>query len=534
MTTTLYRNARVYSPVDPFATAMLVDGDRIAWIGSEGAAAAHADSVDEVIDAGDAMIAPAFVDAHVHLTQTAIADDGVEITGATDVEEVLAAVRRRVRDRPGEPVMGTGWDESGWPSRRPPSRAELDAAAEGALVYLSRRDGHSAVVSTAVLEADPSIAELDGWDPDDVLIRRQAGHRAGQLVQGRIPDERLTARRRHVLRAAAALGIGAIHEIGAPRISGYDDLLAVMELGREPGLADVIGYWGELGGVEAVLAARAAGAAGDLSMDGSIGSRSARLTLPYTDAPDTRGSAYIDLESATDHVVTCTRAGLQAGFHCIGDEGVAIAVQAIAAAAEVCGVEAVVGARHRLDHVEMIDDTLIAEMVRLGVAASVQPAFDTLWGGPDGLYEQRLGAERAAAMNPFAAMARAGVLLAFGSDAPVTPLDGWGMVRGAVHHHTAGARLSPRGAFSAATRGGWRAAGVDDAGVLAPGMLASFVLWQVDGELVVEAPDTRVAAWSTDPRSGVPGLPDLNGGAADPVCRRTVVGGVVAYDAMGS
>src|SRR5699024_3671964 len=103
-------------------------GDRIAWVGSEGAASAHADSVDTVIDVNDAMIAPAFVDAHVHLTDTALAEDGLDIVGASDVGDVLDAVRRRVRERPGEPVVGTGWDESVWPSRRPPTRAELDEA----------------------------------------------------------------------------------------------------------------------------------------------------------------------------------------------------------------------------------------------------------------------------------------------------------------------------------------------------------------------------------------------------------------------
>jgi len=145
-----------------------------------------------------------------------------------------------------------------------------------------------------------------------------------------------------------------------------------------------------------------------------------------------------------------------------------------------------------------------------------------------------VGPERAAAMNPFASMARAGVVLAFGSDSPVTPLDGWGMVRGAVAHHTPDARVSSRAAFSAATRGGWRAAGVDDAGVLAPGMLASFVLWDVPGELIVEAPDERVTAWSTDPRAGVPGLPDLGVDAPTPVCRQTVVRGHTAYHVSDS
>jgi predicted amidohydrolase YtcJ len=105
----------------------------------------------------------------------------------------------------------------------------------------------------------------------------------------------------------------------------------------------------------------------------------------------------------------------------------------------------------------------------------------------------------------------------------VTPVDPWGAVRAAVQHHTPESRLSARAAFSAHTRGGWRAARQDDVGELAPGAPATFAVWDVPGELVVQAPDDRVAGWSTDPRAGVAGLPDLS--APAPVCRRTVVRG---------
>ncbi|OEV24882.1 amidohydrolase, partial [Streptomyces nanshensis] len=119
---------------------------------------------------------------------------------------------------------------------------------------------------------------------------------------------------------------------------------------------------------------------------------------------------------------------------------------------------------------------------------------------------------------------RAGVPLALGSDSPVTPLGPWEAVRAAAFHRTHDHRISVRGAFTAHTRGGWRALGTDDAGVLVPGAPADYALWRT-GPLVVQAPDTRVANWSTDPRSGTPGLPDLTPGGQVPVCLRTVVGG---------
>ena len=176
----------------------------------------------------------------------------------------------------------------------------------------------------------------------------------------------------------------------------------------------------------------------------------------------------------------------------------------------------------------MLDAPLIAALARYGVVASVQPVFDARWGGREGMYAERLGADRAAPLNPYAAMAGAGVALALGSDSPVTGLDPWGAVRSAVAHRTPGSGLSARAAFAAHTRGGWRAAREDGTGDLVPGAPATFAVWDVAGELVVQTPDDRVAGWSTDPRAGVAGLPDLAG--PDPACRLTVIAGTPVFD----
>jgi predicted amidohydrolase YtcJ len=163
----------------------------------------------------------------------------------------------------------------------------------------------------------------------------------------------------------------------------------------------------------------------------------------------------------------------------------------------------------------------------------MQPVFDALWGGEDGMYAERLGVDRARTMNPFGALQKAGVPLAFGSDAPVTPLDPWGAVRAAAFHKTPEQRISVRAAFAAHTRGGWRALGAaaTASGVIRLGEPASYVVWDGDGsEVVVQAADERLSAWSTDPRSGVPGLPDLSPGAPVPVAARTVVRGRVVFD----
>lgn len=529
MRSTLLRNGTVYSPAEPRATAMLVRGDRIVWVGGEDEAARHAESADEVVNLAGALVMPAFVDAHVHTLGTALADHGVDLAGARSLAELLERVAAYVAEHPGEVVGGQGWDEHGWPEGRAPTRHDLDRVANGAKVYLSRVDGHSAVVSTALLESIPEAARADGYE--DGLVRRAAQRLIQRAAQDDIPDDQRRDLHRSVLGRAAAQGIGAIHELAAPHITSEHDVRALVSLAQDEPWPEVVPYWGEAGG--GVLRARALGArgaAGDLTLDGALGSHSAGLSEPYADQPSTRGQLYLDVPAATEHVVACTDAGLQAGFHCIGDGAVRIAVTAMTQAAQRCGAAAVVAARHRLEHVEMISAEQVDELARLGVVASVQPAFDASWGGRNGMYATRLGPDRAVALNPFAAMARAGVTLAFGSDSPVTPLGGWEGVRAAVHHRTPAHRMSVQDAFAAATIGGWRAARVDDAGVLAPGMLASYAVWEVPGEAQARATGGTAAGPHAGTQPVPPRFPDLSPENPLPSCVRTVVRGSVVFD----
>ncbi len=83
-----------------------------------------------------------------------------------------------------------------------------------------------------------------------------------------------------------------------------------------------------------------------------------------------------------------------------------------------------------------MNKAIIAGFVEFGVVASMQPAFDRLWGGERQMYAGRLGIDRSLESNPMGAMHGVGVAFAFGSDSPVTPLDPWGSVRAAMRHIT--------------------------------------------------------------------------------------------------
>ncbi|WP_328324493.1 MULTISPECIES: amidohydrolase [unclassified Streptomyces] len=529
--TVLLRGGDIHSPADPFATAMVVERGHVAWVGSEGAADAFAKGVDETVDLEGALVTPAFTDAHVHTTSTGLALTGLDLSAARSAQEALRLVREHAADRPGDRVLlGHGWDASGWPDGQPLSRTALDEAAGGRPVYLPRVDVHSAVVSTALLDLVPRVISLSGYRSDAPLTGA-AHHAVRAAAHAQITPEQRTEAQRAARARAASLGIGSLHECGGPDISDEDDFTGLLRLaGQEKG-PRVFGYWAERV-ADAKDAGRirelgAIGAAGDLFVDGSLGSHTACLHEPYADAAHT-GTAHLDAADIAAHVTACTEAGLQAGFHAIGDAALSAVVDGVRAAAEKLGLARVRAARHRVEHAEMLTPETVAAFAELGLTASVQPAFDAAWGGADGMYAQRLGAERAGTLNPYAAMLRAGVPLAFGSDSPVTPLDPWGNVRAAAFHRTPGHRISVRAAFAAHTRGGWRSIGRDDTGVLVPGAPADYAVWRT-ADLVVQAPDDRVARWSTDPRSGTPGLPDLTPGAELPVCLRTVVFGQTVF-----
>jgi predicted amidohydrolase YtcJ len=531
--TVLLRGGEVHSPADPFATAMVVEKGHIAWVGSEGAADAFATGVDEVVDLEGALVTPAFTDAHVHTTSTGLALTGLDLSGARSLRDALRLVREHSAANPGGQILlGHGWDATRWPEQRPPSRAELDEAADGRPLYLPRVDVHSAVVTTALLDLVPGARGLAGFHPDAPLTAA-AHHAVRAAAHAAVTPAQRGAAQRAALARAASLGIGSVHECAGPEISDEDDFTSLLALARtEPG-PRVVGYWAEQvtddKGAERIRELGAAGAAGDLFVDGSLGSHTACLHAPYADSPTTTGSAHLDAAAVAAHVTACTEAGLQAGFHAIGDAALSAVVDGLRAAADRLGAARVRAARHRVEHAEMLTPETIAAFAEFGLTASVQPAFDAAWGGEDGMYAQRLGAERARTLNPYAALLRAGVPLAFGSDSPVTPLDPWGTVRAAAFHRTPEHRVSVRAAFTAHTRGGWRAVGRDDAGVLVPGAPADYAVWRT-GELLVQAPDDRVARWSTDPRSGTPGLPDLGPGVELPVCLRTVVSGRTVFE----
>lgn len=468
--------------------ALVVAGDRVVWAGAD---PWGGPATERSVDLGRAWVTPGFVDAHVHATATGLAQTGLDLAGCRSAAEVLVRLREHVATQDEDVVLGGPWDDFGWPEGGPPSAREVAAAAPGRTVLLTRVDAHASLVDTATLARLP-LQELEGVDRDDGgaptgLLREQASEAAQTLVRELVPPAQKRAARQRACARAAQLGITSIHEMGHPGLSGLDDALAWREAVWP---IDVQVWWAELDAQAGP--SRGLRPGGDLFLDGSIGSGTAAVTTPYADSGG-EGELFHDDARVGAFFADCTRAGLGAGVHAIGGRAIEQALRAIEGAAAVHGDAAVRSCRHRIEHVELPTRSQVGRMAALGVVASVQPAFDAVWGGEAGLYAARFGTTAARESNPIGWFHEDGVPLCFGSDSTVTPLDPWGAVV-AAERHQGGLGVDRRTALRAHVLGGRHVAGQDDVGPLAGGFGADLAVWDADPMAAADPREVRCLA----------------------------------------
>ena len=350
MTTELLLGGTVYSSATPDATAMAVTDGMITWVGADSVGRAlHPDA--EVTDLGGRFVAPGFVDSHVHLTSTGLALTGLTLYDAvsrTDCLRMIADAVSTVGE--GDLIWGRGWDSSTWSGAeafdgRFPTTADIDAIVGNRPVYLARVDEHSAVASMALRRLVVGLEDAQGYHPDEPLIA-EAHHLVRGAARSLVSPASRTRAQLRALDAVASMGIVAIHENGGPDISGLDDFLAIGELDHA---VEVRRYWGQAAqntdhARELVAITGADALGGDLFIDGAVGSRTAWLLEPYHDAPDVTGIDYLSPDTVLDHLRACTEAGLQAGFHVIGDAATATVVDALDALAAEFGTPALAAA----------------------------------------------------------------------------------------------------------------------------------------------------------------------------------------------
>ena len=482
--TLLFENGPVLT-VDkraPGSDALAVVGDRIAALGDE--ARALRGPGTRVVDLRGRALLPGFVDAHNHLVNYGLRLMRLDCSGVQDQDELLQLVRQRAQMTPAEGwVVGHSWDDAKWARAGLPSQEALDAAAGGRRALLARVDRHGGLATTAALRE----AGLEGKGPfvvehDYDRLVRLTKPALKTLVQGLAAATRraheLGVTSSHVICAEGDFAaLQAAREAGAlgVRVSCYVEeaqLDAAVKLGARRGLGDP---WVRFLGLK-------------LYSDGSFGSRTAAVSFDYADAsPATRGML-LHPEGRLEALVKEARAaGLQVAVHAIGDR----AARRVLDAFELAGVTP--ADRARIEHLELVDDHDLTRAARMGVVASVQPNFTGEWGHPGGMYDQRIGWERARRLNRFAEYDARGLPLAFGSDdMPLGPLYG---VRSAVEAPEKEQRVGVERALHAYTAGAaWAAFAEDEVGTLRPGLLADLVVLSEDPRAAPDLARVRVDA----------------------------------------
>ncbi len=455
------------------ADALTVRCGRIATVGSSAEMLRLKGPETVLVPLHGRAVLPGFFDAHTHFIRVGLEQTFyVELGTTSSLREALERLRSAAASRPEGWVVGRGWDESRWPEKRYLERGDLDRAVPRQPCYAMRVDGHMLAANTLALARCTC--------PDGEFVDRDLGHlreeAAWELARAARPDpdtliEAVAAASRH----AASLGVTAVADMAGP-----DDLTAYQTALRRGGLRTRVFLYlpaDDLPALSALGMRRGFGSSlltiqgVKAFADGSIGARTAALGEPYRGETG-HGQLLTERTALAQRWRQVIEGGLQLAVHAIGDR----AIVEVLAAARLAGVSPL--DRHRIEHLELPAAAQLDEVASQGLVASMQPNF-LQWSGPGRMYEDRLGRERDARIDPHAWAIERRIPLALGSDGmPMGPLYGIGLALDPPHPPQ---RLTLTDAVRAYTEGAAYAAFAErELGTIAPGKRADLVVLSGD------------------------------------------------------
>lgn len=510
MSSTLFTNGSLFDGHRHLGrgSVFVEDGRIVSLIPDDAGAVSGLPPDTEIVNLEGWLLAPGFVDAHVHPIQGGLERLRCDLSGLATREEYLDAIAAYAAAHPdAEWILGGGWAMPAFPGGTP-TAADLDRVVPDRPVFLPNRDHHGAWVNSRALE----LAGLDAHTPDppDGRIERDAdGRPSGTLHEGAT-----SLVSRHVprptgadLHAALMAGQAYLHSVGVTSwqdaivgaYSGIDDPASTYTAAAASGdlRSQVVGalWWERRLGTEQVadLVGRREAMAGGrfratsvkIMQDGVAENGTAAMLAPYLDRcghpTGNAGHSFLEAAALREAVVALDAAGFQVHVHAIGDRGVREALDAFE------GTDP--ARRHHIAHLQVIHPDDVRRFAGLGVAANLQMLWACLDDQMVDLTLPFLGPERAAWQYPFGDLQRAGARLVAGSDWPVSTPDPLQAIQVAVTRVEPGSDREPflpeqalplEAAFAAYTSGSAWANGRDDAGVLQAGAVADLVVLDRD------------------------------------------------------
>jgi len=509
----------------PRAEAVALAGGRILAVGTREAVAALAGPGCRVVNAGGRTLLPGFVESHLHLVLGGHELTQLQLGGLAGFDALAAAFRAHAAANPGLALLmaqGVGYGILG----RPVTRHDLDRVIADRPLAMMAADHHTVWANTAALSA---AGLLHGalMPPGHVVVMGADGTATGELREfeafspvlaltgelhlqlgiatGGEPDPWPDAARRAKDKAKVAAGLAHCAARGITSMVNMDGnrytcvLLSELEAeGRLTARVKVPFHFKphmDLADL-ARASAMAAEFTGDwvtsgfvkMFMDGVIESRTAFMLHPYP-GTDTRGAPLFEADRFAEICTEIDRRGLQIAVHAIGDGAVRATIDGYEAAGRRNGAR---DARHRIEHIELIDRADIPRLARLGITASVQPSHAPgVMDFPLAGLEVLIPPDRWGDAYLWATLAAAGAPLAFASDWPVSDVSVMRSIGAALTRVPfAGAqdeRVGLMEVLYAYTAGGARAAHREGlTGMLRPGLAADLVL--IDGDIEALAP----------------------------------------------
>ena len=502
-------NAKVVTlePGIPAADAVAVAGETILAVGTRKDVGKLAGPGSRWIDCRGLVLIPGLIDAHLHLLALGAARHGLDCSpqAASSIRELLELVRRRAEETPpGRWLRAFGYDDLSLNEGRHPTRWELDSVSPHHPVRLDHRSGHATVLNSRALQ----MAEIhkDTPDPVDGVIDRVevTGEPTGLLLDaasflrrrlGPSSDpEELEERIAGLSQSLLSYGITSVQDAGPDNdLSRWETFLGLRESCR------LMCRMTMMAGINNLAEFRETDLCwGDGDDQLRLGHTKIMLTM-------TTGDLQPSVDALYQMVNRSHREGFPVAIHAVEQEAVAAAVQVLRENPP-APTGTATRSRDRIEHCAECPPHLVAQLAECGAMVVTQPGF-VYWNGE--AYQERVEPSLLPHLYPVGALDRAGVPLAFGSDAPVADPNPWPAIYSAVTRETSqGRTLYPKDsvqsgigqgiavarALSLHTLGGAWAEGTQDRkGTIRPGKLADLVLLDNDPIRVAPAKlkDTR-------------------------------------------
>lgn len=466
----LFFNAQFYTmkKEDDITSAILVDDKGIIVD-----TFSHTPEIENAqkIDLQGNFVYPGFIDTHTHSFEGGLYSLNANLENVKTLEEVFSILSdtKPFSNR----IFAFHFDENNIEEKRFPTIDELDRIFPDIPLILRRVDGHSCVINSKAAEMIDWTEKLPA-DFNGYLFGRPNG-KASNWFHRNLSDEAIISAYQQAAQIALKNGHTAVHTMIGDAYSDIKHFKLIKDnLGIFP--IEFILY-PQITDVEIALEVGSSRIGGCILADGSFGSHSAALSKPYSDKPETKGLLYRSDEFWLDFICKAHKNDLQVGVHCIGDA----AIDQILKCYEKVQKEDPKDLKHMIIHNELTTDDILDRIANANVSAVMQPMFDRLWAGKDGLYEQRLGKARTALTTRLASIYKRNILLTGSSDWYITDVDALQGIDAATRIHNKTERLTAYQAIEIYTKNAAVLSGDDVRfGTIEKGKLANFVCLEKD------------------------------------------------------